>query len=190
MKTNKIRICNMALALTGAEMISETEEPSKEAKACKIFYENAKNKLLSKYDWPFASKRASLARLKTCKDGINRFRLPADILVPREVENSSSGDWSVEGNDLITPLEKAVLRYTADISETGLFTPNFIDALAYCLAADMAVFLTDSPEAAQTFASMGEKKLKEAVDIASAFSAGNTGFSYRQNPEASLPGLI
>lgn len=39
----------MALALMGADIISEMDEPSKEAKACKVFYENTKNKLLARY---------------------------------------------------------------------------------------------------------------------------------------------
>lgn len=49
MNINKINICNMALALMGADIISEMDEPSKEAKACKVFYENTKNKLLARY---------------------------------------------------------------------------------------------------------------------------------------------
>lgn len=180
MNVNKINICNMALALMGADIISEMDEPSKEAKACKVFYENTKNKLLARYDWSFASKTVNLQKLKSEHNAKNRFKLPADTLTPREI-TSGAAHYEIEGNVLITGLEKVTLRYTAAIDDAGLFSPHFIDALAYALASDMTVFLTDGIESAGIFTAAAEKKLEDAAIALALFTARI------ENNEALLP---
>lgn len=173
MNVNKIDICNMALALIGADIICETGEPSKEARASAIFYENVKNKALAKYDWPFASKTSKLVMLKSQEtDGLNRFQLPIDCLIPRELLNASPADtFAIQSDVILTNLKEAVLRYTFSSEETYVFPPDFIDGLVYLMASDMAVFLTDSPQAAQIFASAAETKLENASASLALFKA-------------------
>lgn len=171
----------MALALMGADIISEMDEPSKEAKACKVFYENTKNKLLARYDWPFASKTVNLQKLKSENGVKNRFKLPMDMLTPRET--TSPDGYEIEGNVLFTSLEKVTLRYTSAIDDTGLFSPHFIDALAYSLASDMTVFLTDGIESAGIFTAAAEKKLEDAAAAMALFTA-------RMENNYTLPPLI
>lgn len=163
----------MALALIGADIICETGEPSKEAKACAIFYENVKNKALAAYDWPFASKTSMLSKLKTeMTNGLNYFAMPSDCLAPRELLNASYSDtFCLEGGTIVTRMEFANLRYTFSSEDTYIFPPDFIDGVAYLLASTVAVFLADSPEASQLFASSADVKLEYAAASLALFKA-------------------
>ena len=50
---SKIGICNLALAHLGADSIRSFEETNKRARMADVFFDQVRDYLLSKFDWPF-----------------------------------------------------------------------------------------------------------------------------------------
>lgn len=84
-----------------------------------------------------------------------RYSLPADCLVPRAIDNGQlrsqraeqKTPFRIEANDakdgklLLCDVEDAYLAYTAAVTDTDLFTPSFVDALVWLLAAELSLAL-------------------------------------------------
>lgn len=169
---SKVAICNLALANLGTRnTIQSLNENSTESKACNQWYDIARISTLEGYDWSFAKKRVALAvSSEAAPEGIWAFRYvyPADCLaarrmqqpsylstpliltdafdasfpdpdaIPFEVEMESDG----ESKSILTDLEDAILVYTFDQENTGLFSKFFSMTLSYGLAYYMAIQLT------------------------------------------------
>lgn len=158
-----IFICNLALSDIGKSNISDLNEASAEAKACKQFYAHTRDTLLQAYPWRWAQKTLSMAEVANTK--ANRwdhaYARPSDCLkirrvvdemlldyVPYELRAVKAGgfDYSVEGSIIYTNLTPAYLEYTARIEDPTLFPALFQDALAWHLAVRLAMPLTRDPK--------------------------------------------
>ncbi len=86
---SKTLLFNMALAHIGdTYMIADAEtENSKQARVCRMFYDMARQSVLSDMDWSFARKVKSLSILEGETDPKYDFvyRLPVDCLKPRRM---------------------------------------------------------------------------------------------------------
>ena len=82
-------ICNQALGLIGQkEQIASLSEPSTASRMCKVFYAPARDAVLERFPWPFASKHTFLALLPASRTGwANMYALPADCIAARFVSN-------------------------------------------------------------------------------------------------------
>lgn len=152
-----VKIGNMALSNCGiSNTIESFDENSIEAKQIKLWYDFARMQCLAALDWNFARKRFTLAL-----DGDDapttewsfRYQYPVDCLVVRKLVNpvSKTDDavpFTVETNEdstrktIVTDLDSAVAVYTFDLTDTGLFSPVFINALSFLLAQYIAFTLT------------------------------------------------
>lgn len=81
-------VCNLALLRAGqTQFIDDLEEASPEAQVCSRVYQNTRDTLLTRYDWPFATRSAFLALI----DGVTRpgwsyaYGLPKGCLKPRYI---------------------------------------------------------------------------------------------------------
>jgi hypothetical protein len=101
----------------------------------------------------------------------------ADQRIPYEIEKSSTDDTAV----LLCDLDVPILFYTAKVSDVAKFHPLFTDALAWYLAAEMAMPLTID----QKREDYARKKFKEVVGTALA-----TLFQGQQQDENPLPEML
>ena len=89
MATAEAQICNKALARIGIKNWIDdlTTDQSEEAEACNVFYEDNRDSLLKRFNWPFATRRAVLAQLANESRGgwAYCFALPADCLKARYI---------------------------------------------------------------------------------------------------------
>jgi hypothetical protein len=148
-------ICNRALLRIGVSAtIDSLEEPTNEARACKVLYADTRDAVLEAYPWPWATKRAQLARLEgEARSGwAFAYALPADCI-------SAQGIWcgtrnptqaqripfalehGAAGRILLCDHEAPELLYTARVTDPNRFPPLFIDAVAWALAPDLAIAL-------------------------------------------------
>lgn len=161
---NQIEICNVALSRVGAGSIQSLTEATREARACRTHYELARDAALRDHDWPFARKRADLAVLtETVDDWDYVYQYPADCVAARLILNVASVDpkdripFEVGVNAakssrvILTDEEDAILVYTALVSNTVVYDALFVDALAWRLAAELAVPLRAETSLQQTF---------------------------------------
>jgi hypothetical protein len=153
MATSEVSICNMALFRIGhTQRIDALTEASVPAELCKELYPICRDRLLECFPWTFAKKRVVLASVgDEPTNWLFQYQYPSDCLkvrgiviagermptpsekVPFEVMQNTVN----EGLSICTDCELAEIVYTAQTTNTRLFTPGFVDALAWCLASEL-----------------------------------------------------
>jgi hypothetical protein len=164
----EVDICNLALAHLGDTATVASIDPpegSAQAEHCSRFYPIARDGLLEMHSWGFATKRVQLALLSEAwgewtyayaqpNDAVNLIAVidpTATDDYSQTLENvavTAGGSYvpqafSCEINEtgvpvILTDLENAALRYTAQVSDTGNFSPLFVTTLAWYLASMLA----------------------------------------------------
>jgi hypothetical protein len=161
-----VDICNTALAHLGSSNVISSINPpdgSKEAGDCKRFFPIARKELIERFVWPFASRRQALAiAVNPSTVWSYAYKLPSDCLRPVRVltqhaakallwqldrgaithaaafDDSLSADYEVEDGVLLTHEPDAVLLYLRDVVDTTRWSPMFVSALGYLMAAYLA----------------------------------------------------
>jgi len=163
---SEVAICNMALAEIGrGAQITDINEASQAARACKLRYPYARDACLRAYDWNFAAARAELAANATAPawEFAKAYDLPADCLLVREVYEGNAEKWVVEGRQILTDMGDPIyIKFTRLITDTARFDPLFVEALAARVASDIAVQLSESVSRAQGLWQVYQAKLAEA----------------------------
>lgn len=144
---NVVEICNMALMRLGHDrQIADLTEMSAEAGYCNTFWDHCRKATLRAYPWNFAVRTVVLAPLSetsTQYDFI--YQIPTGCLRALEIVNTT-GDtkikFEVRGRKIYTNQQDAELKYILDVEDTNLFDFEYIDALAYLLAAEISGPLT------------------------------------------------
>lgn len=162
--TDKITIANMALSHLGAstEIQDFDTDKTKEAQACRRFYDNLRQKVLRDFDWPFANAIDFLSQLPN-PTGLSQptvewsywYRYPSTAIAIRRILNGatrsdtadSRADFAVgrdaAGRVIYTnQAAPAQIQYTYDETDATRFPPDFADALSLLLASRMAPRLT------------------------------------------------
>lgn len=146
--SSKVDIWNLALSNIGHKAnIADPDEASAEANHCRRFYPIALGVALERFAWSFATRRAALAEVT---NPVNHWGYayalpnlciaPRAVLLPESTDDSSEQDFAVEIDEdgsgiLYCNVEDAVLKYTTLVEDTVKFTPLFVLALSYDLAA-------------------------------------------------------
>jgi hypothetical protein len=150
--SSDLDICNMALSHLGVstEIQNLSSERSKEAQACRRFYEPTRDEVLRDFDWSFARRRADLSLVATDPntDWGYSYRKPAEVLAIRSLPNDAgiridtvaSRVVYEEGSDtagelIFTDQADAEVIYTVRETDPEKFPPDFVAALSLLLAA-------------------------------------------------------
>jgi hypothetical protein len=154
-----VAIWNKALSgcLGERAAISQPNEQSAAAAVCRLHYDTTRDTLLASHDWTFARRRVSLADLGSPPQlWAYRYQLPSDCIRDRRITPAMTGqavryemasDKDAQGGDiqvLYTDLSPAELVYTARVTNTELYPPMFVEALAWSLAAAASDTITAS----------------------------------------------
>lgn len=150
-------IANMAISLLGVgkSIANLDTENSAEARACRIFFENVRDSVLSDYPWGFCTKYATLALVETSPNiewGFS-YRYPSDALQMRRILSGIRNDnqdsrvpyriaQDSSGLLLFTDQPNAQIEYTVLVEAVEFYPAKFVAALAYRLAASVASRLT------------------------------------------------
>lgn len=150
MTTSIAAICNMALGHLGvSDQISDLEtETSKEALACRLFYEACRDEVLRDFAWPFAT---IIEDLQLVEEDPNdewafSYRYPAGCAQLRRILSGVRNDSQTTkvpyrvardsaGRLVFTDMEDAQIEYTQLVTEPAEFDSDFAAALSYLLAA-------------------------------------------------------
>jgi hypothetical protein len=150
MSVSETSICNSALYKLGAARIANLSEDSDNARYCDDNYEMVRDQVLRGSRWKFALTRTTLAPSATAPEFYyeNAFLLPADCLRPIFPPRLDL-DWKVE-NHLGSPAiltndgDTLEVRYIAKVTDTTIFDPLFVEALACKLAWQLCEKITQS----------------------------------------------
>lgn len=173
-------LCNIALGRLGISIFIanlETEQ-SNEARVCRIFYDTVRDRVLEDFPWSFAKRTRDLQDIGTPPASwAYRYRYPNDCLFARSVQVAGAGaplkpipfekveDESAGGLAICTDAFPAELVYTARITNAALYTAQFVNALAWALAVDIAAPLSAAPNMAEKAASAYAAALLKAGAI-------------------------
>lgn len=176
--TSEVRIANMALSHLGCRgRISSLSEASEEARQCSLHYDAARDETLAAAPWPFAAKRKALALSaeEPPPDFSYAFEYPVDCLAPRSILSLPGArpprfeigvDSGLTRRLLFADQPDPVLLYTARVTNPALYTPHFAGALAFRLAAAVALPMTGKHELAQALYALYARAVTEASAIA------------------------
>ena len=151
--SSAVDICNLALSHLGDEATVSSINPpegSAQAEKCARYYPIARDSLLERFAWTFATTRAVLAPLTaTVGTWAYCYALPSDalrvltVLAPGEAETSLGQSFDTEalpsGQRVIaTHQSEATARYVRRVTDTTRFSALFADALSWWLAGYLA----------------------------------------------------
>jgi len=190
MAVSKIGICNIALAMLGADPIRSFDENNKRARMADVFYDSTRDYLLSKFDWPFARKLLALQPIDaetmgvTVPAGFFLYQLPADCRTPRDVLPSGSRtQWAIMSNMLYCRIDpdsevEVILKYTKQAADTAIYSDTFINLLALGIAVKMCPAITQDKQLTATLMDQFNVEQANAWE-----SDANIGEEYRKADE-------
>lgn len=179
-----VQICNIALTRIGqSKLIDSLAERSVAAEMCTLHYEACRDEVLRDFDWPFAEARVALAGIgQPPSNWTFRYRLPDNCLKARSIAVPGTDYPTSEqripfkvvyasgGKAVVTNQEAAELIYTVKVEDSSYFDPLFVSALAWRLAAELAMPLTAKPD--NYAAAMRNYKLAVSPAQAVSFNEG------------------
>jgi len=175
---SQVEIINRALIKLGASRITSIDDASKSAQVMSVLWDTVRRSELSKRYWTFSLARVLLPALSTPPTfGFgNAYQLPPDYLklvqvgdqylAPGLADYRTQDDsaWAIEAGVLMTnfgaPLK---IRYVADVSDPGLFTPQFIEVMASKLAYEACYAITQSRDGQQAAGQDYKQAVREAA---------------------------
>ena len=143
----KIDIINMALRILGEAPLTAITDDSEAARIADDIWDICVDDVLADHNWNFATCRASLAEdAESPEFGYdNQFQLPTNPYCLRVIRMEDiDSEYKIERRFLLTDEGEAKIIYIGRITDTTHFSPKFVTALAYRLAAEMAYPLLQS----------------------------------------------
>jgi len=173
MAISQVSICNLALSWLAGNLIISIDDNINEAKLCKANYDLSRDAVLESIAWTFATKRYLLTpEVNTPAWGYaQQFTMPPEIITVLEVSANSGEangandlDWRREGNLILCDAAKVFVKAIYREEDPARYTPNFIQAFAARIAAEICIPLTESLELLKLM----EGKYQERLRIAAA----------------------
>lgn len=159
-----ITICNSALAMIGAQMISSFDDPTAEAKWCRQLYHTTRRMLLRDHPWSSCTKRVTLAPLSASPafGWSNQYLLPPDFV---RLLSAGGDGHAVESGRLLSNANPVQLVYVWDNESESTWDDLLIEAMGLKLAAKLARPVTGSTTDAQVREDEYQRLLKRARAI-------------------------
>jgi len=160
MATSALSLCSQALTLIGANSIASFTEDSAESTVAAMLYKSTYHAMLTETQWHFATRTQKLARhFDTPENGWSyKFALPSDYLY---VAVCSDRHYEIYERDLYCNSQDVMLEYVYPVDEVNL-PAYFSKALAYNLAAQFAVPITESATKAEFYAGIYQQAVRKA----------------------------
>lgn len=166
-------IVNLALSFVSGNPITALGDVStNEGKVANANYAAARDYVLVQRAWTFACKRAALVQDvgTPAMDFLYQFVIPSGVVRVIRVTDVngqplSSGAWKREGNFILTYELSVYAELLFRVVDTSLFPPAFCLAVAYQLAAQMGMAITENRQLQVDLDAMAQRKLKEAASV-------------------------
>ena len=177
MAVTKTSICNMALMPIGSQRIHDIDDDTDEtAILCNFYYDIIVDEVLRSHEWNCAIHYQSLAELSSDDDDYiledyesfsYQYTLPTDPKCLRvlSIPEYPDENYEIMGEYLLCNLETVVLKYIKRITDPTKFDPLLVQAIAYRLAAELALKISSSPGIRDDMLKMYEWQLNRAATI-------------------------
>ena len=161
MVVSKIQLSSNALIMLGANPISSFTEDSAEATIASNLYETSYLSILSSFDWNFAKKKATLARLSETPTNKYKykFQIPSDLL--RLITTYPISNYEILGDNLFTDSSTVDIDYIYKVTE-DMFPAFFLKSFEYYLAVQFAIPITEDLNKIDVMQKLYEKESRRA----------------------------
>ncbi len=169
-----LEVCNRSIDLAGGQRINSLEDKVEEARLSKLHFKFIRDKLLWDHDWSWASYYKEIAKSSNDPvvdewdykypinfDNYIRLREFVDSNPNYEIGYSEQEEGRVIYTNESSPIK---IRYTG-IPSAATWSPGFVDALVYLLAAEMSRTLIETTTASGELFAMGEARKMEAMEV-------------------------
>lgn len=170
-------IGNMALSRLGTRAtIADLSENSTEARQLNIWYETVRDELQSLVDWNFNRVSQALAASGTPPARwASSYAYPSDCLRMRRLDfggaswvaGSPAAGFEIASNGSGTFLycneDRVSAVYAQRVTDPARFTPGFILAFVDCLAASVALAITQKADLAERLARRAQERIERAM---------------------------
>lgn len=170
--SSPVAICNKALALVGANTILSLDDDQTEAIVCKAVYNIIRDQVLEQRAWTFATGRKILSPLAEAPE----FGFAFQYLIPSTVirllgvdeynQNSVGGEgrlyWVREGDKILCDVSQIRVRWISKVDDSNQWSPAFVDAFSYAMAAEIAMPIAHSRTMAEYYQTLYEIKISRA----------------------------
>lgn len=160
-------ICNIALIALGEDPVGDLNENSKNAILCKARYDDIRRGLLESHPWPFAMRQAQWAEdpVAPLFHWGHRYRVPNDFIrfYGQSQDKYDLATWVIMEGFLYTndtaPLD---VLYIFDQADATRFSPLFVHTLAYEIASQLGITITQNTSRVEVALKIFEGKLSVA----------------------------
>lgn len=174
---SKMDIINLALANLSREPIQNLSEANPEAFQLRVHWDTALASVLRDHPWGFAMRRKPLAALAETPIGFAyAYVYPNDCIQARRVFPCADGTWgwrpafpfeigrSIDGRHrvILSDLPGAALEYTSIEVPCEEFDPQFVNALAWRLTAEICLAIHADPQSHQAATATYSLQLQQA----------------------------
>ncbi len=171
---SKTAITNLALRHLSENPVTSIDPPdpdSKAAAAGAAWYDQARRSTLEAHPWRFAQKKINLAADATAPvfEFAKRYQLPPDFVRMVRIGPNWSNpeeEYDIVENyiecNLDSPLQ---LVYIRNLDDATKFSPKFVDALSYKLAAYMAFEITNNAQVVGAMEAQFSASLSAAASV-------------------------
>lgn len=163
-----ITVCNKALVLIGADLITALDEDSKGGRLCNLLYEQCRDAVQRAHPWNCCMTRATLSALSPAPEwGYDyNYQLPTNPYCLRVLQMEDlSYEFKIEGRKLLTDEDSCKILYISRVASVPEWDKLLVDAVAARLAHELAIPITDSRTLAETRWALYEEILSEARSI-------------------------
>ena len=166
-----VSICNQALSWLGSSRIEEFTGASAASQLCRDNYEPCRDSVLEERNWTFAQRRQDSEVSQTeSETGLYEHYIDDDWLHIHRVGKPVSDNrvtrvegWVVEGDHILTSEPRIVMFGTRRMTDTGKFTPLFVQSLVARIAATLAIPVTENRQLAADMWSLYDTFLSQAA---------------------------
>jgi len=168
---SEVSICNQALSWLAQKPIISLDQASTQAEWMRNNYPFIRDALLESRKWTFAKVRATSTTADLDDWGIE-FKHPAPMgwlkicsVFDSPYQDQNQVPWRLEGNYIITGVGTIYLTGILRGTDTGSFSPCFVQALAARLAADACIPMTENRQLQSDLWTLSVEKLREAAAV-------------------------
>jgi len=160
--SSKTSICSGAALLVGAAPFSDFHENTTAARLTLNLFDDVQDDLLRAHPWKFAIKRAKLSPLasKPAYEYQYEFITPSDMLRLLRVDEPYFGaDFTLEQGRILANVNTLSIMYVFRNSDVSTWPSDFVSAVKFELAAQIAYPIAKSDTLRQTLEQKAQYKL-------------------------------
>lgn len=161
-------ICNLALSQVPAGPITNLDEVSVAARACKLWYPQVLDELMERGPWRFAITRQALAVKETNTRSASwefEYTKPANLaLVIGVYDSLGSGAQTYDyvGNSIFSDAPDAVIDFITTAETSSFYTAQFRSALIALMAARLCMPITKNMKREEALVKASEVAIERA----------------------------